>query len=209
VKTFGPMIVGLHKNWQRVRAKIFSLLIGRGFAEFGAGSILENPVKLRNPHRIAIGSQTFIGPGSWFEVGTKPGDGSVAITIGSRCSIAGSCVMTAAREIVLEDEVLFARNVYVSDHRHRYDQVGTAVLAQGIDDVRPVRIRRGAWLGTNVVVCPGVTIGEGAVIGANAVVTRDIPDFSVAAGAPARVIKSIEPMEVSAAASHAESGGAS
>jgi acetyltransferase-like isoleucine patch superfamily enzyme len=58
--------------------------------------------------------------------------------------------------------------------------------------VMPVLIRQGAWLGQNVVVCPGVTIGRGAVIGANSVVNRDIPDFCVAAGAPARVLKSIE-----------------
>jgi acetyltransferase-like isoleucine patch superfamily enzyme len=56
----------------------------------------------------------------------------------------------------------------------------------------PVLIKRGAWLGQNVVVCPGVTIGRGAVVGANSVVNQDLPDHCVAAGAPARVLKLID-----------------
>ena len=116
----------------------------------------------------------------------------MAISIGSGTSIAGACVISAARGVVVEENVLLARNVYISDHIHRYAQIGTPILAQGIDKIAPVRIKRGAWLGQNVVVCPGVTIGEGAVIGANSVVTHDIPEFCVAFGAPARVAKTIE-----------------
>jgi acetyltransferase-like isoleucine patch superfamily enzyme len=68
-------------------------------------------------------------------------------------------------------------------------------MHQGVDKIQPVLIKRGAWLGQNVVVCPGVTIGRGSVIGANSVVVKDIPDFSVAVGAPARVVKSITSRE--------------
>ena len=93
--------------------------------------------------------------------------------------------------MTLEDDVLIARNVYISDHIHKYDDTSEAILNQGVDKIAPVLIKRGVWLGQNVVVCPGVTIGQGSVIGANAVVTRDIAEFSVAAGVPARVIKQI------------------
>jgi acetyltransferase-like isoleucine patch superfamily enzyme len=65
-------------------------------------------------------------------------------------------------------------------------------MHQGVDKVQPVLIREGAWLGQNVVVCPGVTIGKGAVVGANSVVTTSIPDYCVAVGAPAKVIRAIE-----------------
>ena len=98
--------------------------------------------------------------------------------------------MSAVREVVLEDAVLLARNVYISDHIHSYSRVGIPVLAQGVDKIQPVRIKAGAWLGQNVVVCPGVTVGKGAVVGANSVVTDDLPDYSVSVGAPAHVIKS-------------------
>ena len=62
-------------------------------------------------------------------------------------------------------------------------------MAQGLDKILPVLIKRGAWLGQNVVVCPGVTIGEGALVGAGAVVIDDIPDESVAIGVPAKVVR--------------------
>ena len=65
------------------------------------------------------------------------------------------------------------------------------MMDQGIASVAPVVIREGAWLGQGVVVCPGVTIGRNAVIGANSVVRHDVPDRCVAAGVPARVIRKI------------------
>jgi acetyltransferase-like isoleucine patch superfamily enzyme len=90
---------------------------------------------------------------------------------------------------VLEEDVLIASNVYISDHMHKYSDPETPILAQGIDKIQPVLIGRGAGLGQNVVVCPGVRIGKGAVIGANSVVNKNIADFSVAVGAPARIVK--------------------
>ncbi len=103
--------------------------------------------------------------------------------------MAGSCVISAVRGVVIEEDVLFARNVYVSDHIHKYEDRDKPILDQGVDKIAPVLIQRGAWLGQNVVICPGVTIGRGAVVGANSVVNRDVPDYALAVGAPARVIK--------------------
>lgn len=85
--------------------------------------------------------------------------------------------------------VLLARNVYVADHAHAFEDTTRAVLDQGVTDVRPVEICDGAWLGQNVVICPGVRIGRGAVVGANSVVRDDVPDYAVAVGAPARVVR--------------------
>lgn len=153
------------------------------------------PVRIGGEERIALGSRVFIGPGSWLQTLPDGSNRSVAISIGSGTSIAGACVISAVRCVQLEEDVLLARNVYISDHIHRYTQIGTPILAQGVDKIIPVLIKRGAWLGQNVVICPGVTIGEGAVIAANSVVLSDIPDHCVAAGAPARVVKEMEPAE--------------
>jgi acetyltransferase-like isoleucine patch superfamily enzyme len=150
------------------------------------------PVRLVGEERIAIGDEVFIGAGSWLQSLPDGKNKSVAISIGRGASIAGACVISAVRSVFIEDDVLVARNVYISDHSHKYTATDTPILGQGLDKIEPVLIKRGAWLGQNVVVCPGVTIGQGAVIGANSVVTRDVPDFSVAAGAPARVVKLIE-----------------
>jgi acetyltransferase-like isoleucine patch superfamily enzyme len=64
-------------------------------------------------------------------------------------------------------------------------------MDQGIDNLKPVSIGRHTWLGQNAVILPGVSIGQHCVIGANSVVNRSIPDFSIAVGAPARVVKKL------------------
>jgi lipopolysaccharide O-acetyltransferase len=173
---------------QRVSGKAFSLLVGGAFASFGARSVLQPPVRLVGERSIAVGADVWVGGGSWLQ---SLSDGAgISLEIGDGTSIAGNCVLSAAHSVRVGKKVLFARGVYVSDHIHRYDDTTRAVLDQGITRVQPVEICDGAWLGENVVVCPGVRIGRGAVIGANSVVTEDVPDHSVAVGAPARVVRS-------------------
>lgn len=95
--------------------------------------------------------------------------------------------------MVIEPNVLIARYVYISDHTHAYQSGDRAIKDQGITKVSPVRICEGAWLGQGAVICPGVTIGRNAVVGANSVVRHDVPDFCVAAGVPAKVIRRVDP----------------
>jgi acetyltransferase-like isoleucine patch superfamily enzyme len=173
----------------RLKSKLFSVLVSGAFAKFGKRAVLMTPIRLSGEERIAIGNGVFIGPASWLQTLPDGGDHAVAISIGDGTSIAGSCVISAVRGVVIEEDVLFARNVYISDHIHKYQDFDKPILDQGVDKIAPVLIRRGAWLGQNVVICPGVTIGRGAVVGANSVVNRDVPDYSLAVGAPARVVK--------------------
>ena len=173
----------------RLKGKLFSILISGAFSNFGKRTVLMTPIRLSGEERIAIGNGVFVGPGSWLQTLPDGGDQAVAISIGDRTSIAGSCVISAVRGVVIEEDVLFARNVYVSDHIHKYEDRDKPILDQGVDKIAPVLIQRGAWLGQNVVICPGVTIGRGAVVGANSVVNRDVPDYSLAVGAPARLVK--------------------
>lgn len=174
----------------RLRNKCFSLLAGGAFVRFGKKSVLVHPIRLAGESRIAIGDRVYVGAGSWLQALPDKASESAAISIGTGTSIAGNCVISAVRSVILEENVLLARNVYIADHSHRFDQLDTPILDQGIDRIAPVLVKRGAWLGQNVVVCPGVTIGQSAVVGANSVVNQDIPDYSVAVGAPARIVKS-------------------
>ena len=175
----------------RARSKAFSLLSAGAFESFGARSVLQPPLRLGGEHRIAVGSDVFVGAGAWLQVLPGPkGDGR--IEIGDGTSLAGGCVLSSALHVRLGQRVLFARNVYVADHRHAFADGTRAVLDQGIEQVEPVTIGDGAWLGENVVVGPGVTIGRGAVIGANAVVLSDVPERTVAVGAPARVVRRLD-----------------
>ena len=196
MKNLGLIALFAYESWLRLRNKCFSLLVSGAFARFGKRTVLMLPVRLSGEKRIALGSNIFVGSDSWLQTLADGDNHSVAITVGDGTSIAGSCVISAVRSVRLEENVLLARNVYISDHIHRYTQTNQPVMDQGVEKIKPVLIKKGSWLGQNVVVCPGVTIGTGAVIGANSVVTQDVPDFSVAAGAPARVVKTIPPVEI-------------
>lgn len=187
----GRTSLGAYRLSQRIIGKTFSLLAGGAFARFGAHSVIQPPVRVAGERSIAIGSDVWIGAGSWLQ---SLGDGTaVTLEIGDGTRAAGNCVLSAARSVTLGRQVLLARGVYISDHIHRYDDISLPVLEQGLDRVEPVEIGDGAWLGENVVVCPGVRIGRGSVIGANAVVTTDIPDYCVAVGAPARIVRQFHP----------------
>jgi acetyltransferase-like isoleucine patch superfamily enzyme len=183
----GSAFVSAHRFWTEARDKAFSLLVSGAFASFGKGSVIQLPVTIWGERRIVIGDKVFVGAGSWLRVIDSSGE--VAIVIGDGTSIAGDCVLSAAQSIRLGRNVLLGRHVYVADHMHSYEDPGQAVLHQGITRVAPVVIDDGAWLGQGVVVTPGVRIGRGAVVGANSVVLDDVLDYSVVAGAPARLVK--------------------
>jgi acetyltransferase-like isoleucine patch superfamily enzyme len=187
----GRLALFFYRGSLRVRAKAFSLFARGAFAQFGARSVIEPPVRLQGEGRIAVGDDVFVGAGSWLQVLDGP-DRHVALSVGDGTSIAGNCVLSAALSVRLGRKVLLARNVYISDHSHAFEDVDRAVLDQGVTRVEPVEIGDGAWLGQNVVVGPGVRIGRGAVVGANSVVLKDVPDHTVAVGAPARVVRELE-----------------
>jgi acetyltransferase-like isoleucine patch superfamily enzyme len=173
------------------RNKAFSLSVGGAFAAFGRQSVLQLPVRLDGEDRIAVGERVFVGSASWLQVvGDDP---TARLTIGDGTALSGHAVLSCARSLTIGRRVLMARGVYVADHGHAFQDLERPVIEQGLADVAPVEIADGAWLGENVVVCPGVRIGRNAVVGANAVVTRDVPDFCVAVGAPARVVRELAP----------------
>jgi acetyltransferase-like isoleucine patch superfamily enzyme len=188
----GRLFVDLARAAQRARDKTFSVLASGAFAEFGRSSVIQMPVRLAGEPRIHVGSGVFVGAGSWLQtLGDSP---DIRLEIGDGTSIAGNCVISAAVEVRLGRDVLLARNVYISDHIHAYANISRPVISQGVDKLAPVAVEDGAWLGQNVVVCPGVRIGRGAVVGANAVVTDDVPPYTLAVGAPARVVKRFGPV---------------
>lgn len=92
-------------------------------------------------------------------------------------------------EVVIGEEAMIADRVYVSDTGHVYEDVGLPIKRQGLRDGRRVEICRGAWIGIGAVIVGNVRIGEGAVVGANAVVTEDVPARTLVTGNPARIAR--------------------
>lgn len=162
------------------------------FASFGSGSIICFPPQvLFNEHAISIGEDTAIGPHCSLTVGMAPGQELIAdviLRIGDRCVIGRGCSIAAHLDVDIGDDVYFGPNVFVTDQNHDNTASGEPVGRQ-FQPERPVKIGARSWLGTGVVVTPGVTIGEGVMVGANSVVTKDLPDGCVAAGAPAKEVR--------------------
>lgn len=173
------------------------------FANSPAGLVIQLPRRIRNPRRITLGDDIKLGPNSVLSAKTEyPGgwmrhpeghhvsqEFDSRIVIGHRVTATSALQVVALKEIIIEDDVMFAANVFICDALHSRRSTDVPYKFQGMTDIEPIRIGRGSWIGQNVVVMPGVTVGELAVVGANSVVTRDVPARTVVVGNPARVIK--------------------
>jgi acetyltransferase-like isoleucine patch superfamily enzyme len=166
------------------RARIHWEMMRRG--AFARWPVHGNVLEALREDRLRIGAGVLFEPGVWV---TAPGAARVSIGAGTFLNLG---VMVAALELVeIGEHCMFANGCFISDADHRFDDQETPVTWQGFTTKGPTRIGDNVWCGANVVITSGVTIGERSVIGANSVVTGDIPPHSVAVGAPARVIRQI------------------
>ncbi len=137
----------------------------------------------RGAGRIVLGRWVHVGAGT----ALRCHEGT--LSVGDKSVIGRDVSVNCYLDIEIGDSVLIADRVYISDFDHRYENLEVPIKDQGIVKSR-VRIGRDVWIGTKATVTRGVTIGNGSVIGANAVVSRDVPARVVAVGVPARVVKS-------------------
>lgn len=176
---------------RRVKGKLgrlgFSIFHAPRFKFCGRNVFLYSPFRADGAEHIELGEGSVLQSGSWLFCGPIDGQ-SGHLKIGSGCVFGYNNHITAVRDVVIEDHVLTANNVYISDNLHAYEDVEVPVLHQPVRFKRRVLIGQGSWIGENACII-GASVGKNCVIGANAVVTHDIPDFSVAVGAPAVVIR--------------------
>jgi acetyltransferase-like isoleucine patch superfamily enzyme len=92
--------------------------------------------------------------------------------------------------IYIEDDVLLGPNVAIYSSTHKYENTSIPIKNQGYK-VAETRLKKGCWIGINVVIMPGVTIGRNSVVAANSIVNKDVPDFTVVGGIPAKIIKQL------------------
>lgn len=164
----------------------------RRFGAFGENSFVMFPINtLYNERYIHIGHHSVIGPGVTLTVGMGPEQEMVTnpvITIGNGVRIGRGSAIIAHLGIVIEDDVYTGHNLFVTDQNHDYGDRSVPIGHLAAPEA-PVRIGAGSWLGHGVTILPGVTVGRHCVIAAGAVVTRDVPDFSVAGGVPATLLQ--------------------
>jgi acetyltransferase-like isoleucine patch superfamily enzyme len=166
------------------RARIHWELGRRGaFARWPVhGDVLE----MLREGRLEVGDGALLEPGVWL---TAPAPGRIVIGPGSFLNLG---VMVAALDRVeIGAHCMLANGCLVTDADHRFDDPDRPVPWQGFTSKGPTTIGDNVWCGAHVVITSGVTVGERCVIGANSVVTADLPPFSLAAGAPARVLRPI------------------
>jgi acetyltransferase-like isoleucine patch superfamily enzyme len=197
-----PLVVGLGVALEAARSAIAAATLPR-FATAADGLVIALPRDLSHPERIHIGSDVKIGPNSALKVQTHyPGtwlrhpegrhvqqEFDSSLHIGDRVTATAGLRITVFGRVDIGDDVMFGPNVYISDGSHATERGDVPYKYQGITNVAPIRIGRGSWLGQNVVIMPGVTIGECVMVGANSVVRDDIPTGCIAVGAPARVVR--------------------
>ena len=189
----------LAECWQRWRLKA-SIGSGskraRAFGKFGPGSLILFPVTtIFNEKYIHIGSETMIGEHVALSAGMMPGQVCLTdpvVRIGDRCLIGRGSGIVGHLSIEIGNDVWTGHHVYITDQSHGYEDVSLPISLQSQPE-SPVVIGDGSWLGHGVVVLPGAKIGKHVAVGANSVVTGELPDFCVAVGAPARVIRQYTP----------------
>ncbi len=180
-----------------------SLLRGQG-----KGAVWGRNVTLRHPQKIKVGKRCVIeeycslsaqgDENSGITLGeevllgrsTVLGTRNGTVEIGDYSNIGANCRIGTTTRVKFGKHVLLAANCYIGGAQHKFDRLDVPIMRQGYDSKGGVVIEDDVWLGAGVMVLDGVTIGTGSVIGAAAVVTKDIPAYSIAIGIPAKVVGS-------------------
>ena len=164
---------------------------------FPGARLVRFPIYLRGRSAMELGDGLTTGVNVRLDAFASRGSSPV-LRIGRHVQINDSVHIGAIEQVIVGDHTLIASRVFISDHNHGSYQVQDVASSPEIHPAdrplssKPVNIGRNVWLGEQVCILPGVTIGDGAIVGANSVVTRDIPPNSIAAGNPARVIRVFE-----------------
>ena len=167
-------------------------------ANIGKNSQIGQNFSIINPDGISIGDNFSggcdIALWSWNAVNIKGDD--CKLIIKNNVSITDRCIISAANRIEIGNGCLLGRDTFITDNSHgeniSINELNISPHERNIFSKGTVIIGDNVWTGKNVCIMPNVKIGNGAIIGANSVVTHNIPPYSVAVGSPAKVIKTIE-----------------
>ncbi len=151
---------------------------------FGINCAIENPGYVKIGRKSIILHHTDIHAVPHYDSGYNP-----LIEIGDNAQIGSYNSIASIKKILIGKNVLFGPHVHITDHSHGYQDITKPIMHQRAFSKGPIIIEDDCWLGFGCHIMPGVHIGKHVAIGANSVVTRDIPPYSVAAGIPAKVVK--------------------
>lgn len=171
--------------WRTLKCRLFAWFNSYAFGAFGKHNYLFD-LELLNPPNIFLGSNLWI---SKTRLASSKGG---KLIIGNHVAIGRFSQIYALQSIIIEDGVLMAENTFISDNTHTFTDITTPVRDQDIKPLGNVVIGSGTWIGRNVVV-NGCKIGRNCIIGAYTFLKKDIPDYCVVVGNPARIVKRYNP----------------
>ena len=179
-------------NYFKIRDNIGSIFFywcfHNQFKHWGRNTKIFKPLRIEGMKNISLGKDVRIKNGSWMAALPLTGASDCSIVVGDGTVIGHYNHIYSTKCIVIGRNVLMADKVYISDNLHEYIDINIPILRQPVRQIGVVHIGDGSWIGENACIM-GARVGKQCVIGANSVVTKDIPDYCVAVGAPARVIK--------------------
>jgi len=173
--------------WARI---LTELVYRRAFGQMGHGCLIRRPIMLKNTGHVDLGNNVLIFDGARLETVTERYGNTFhpRVHIGDGATFQQNFHLTCASEIIIGKKVAVTENVGIFDIWHPFEDINSAIVDQPLR-TSPVRIDDETLIGMGAVIQPGVRIGRHCVIGANSVVTSSIPDYCVAVGAPARIVK--------------------
>ena len=169
---------------------LFSAKVKRKFATCGKNFKIDKPSYFRGEQYASIGddfwADAFLFLQCWDDY--KGFKYSPSVSIGDKVHLGLGCHIGCINKVVIGNNVLMGKNVHITDHNHgtiTAEEMSVAPINRELFSKGEVIIEDNVWIGDNVVILPGVKLGQGCIIGANAVVSRDVPKNCVAAGIPA------------------------
>jgi acetyltransferase-like isoleucine patch superfamily enzyme len=178
------MVKSLEKIWYFLfKYPVYKISLGK----LGRKAWLKS-TQIDGHKNIAIGNSVYINTGGWLAALPFEKETHARLEIGDGTYIGRYCHIYATSFIEIGKKVLMADKVYIADNLHSYMDVSLPVIDQPVKQTKKIYVGDGAWLGENVCII-GASVGKNSVVGANAVVTTDVPDYCVAVGSPAFIIK--------------------
>ena len=187
-KLLKTAISKLYSEIRGIHIEVVTNELYNSLNRLGKNSWIDYPFEVSNPQKVSIGSNTTILSNSRLDC--YSGENIIGeLNIGDNCYISYYFSALVGGDISIGDGVLIASGVTVCSHNHGIDPNTDVLYMHQPLERKKVSIGDGTWIGQNVTVLMGVNIGKKCVIGSNAVVTKDVPDYSIAVGNPARVVK--------------------
>lgn len=175
----------------KIKHNILTYIERRSFVKSNGGVRLLPSVELRNAKFIKCSSDAAIGENSKLLCISKYNgvEYTPSIEIGKNFHATRNFVIQCANKVIIGDNVLVASNVFIIDYNHGLSPETPSYLDTPLELSDGIQIEDGVWIGNSAIILPGVRIGKKAIIAAGAVVTNHIPEFCLAGGVPAKILK--------------------